>query len=379
MASRKPADPVLLTQQLVACPSITPIEGGALAFVADFLVARGFTINRLDCGEVSNLYARLGTASPHFCFCGHTDVVPPGDSAAWSSNPFSGELRDGNIYGRGAVDMKGAIAAFLAAVDGYLHQIPLKRSISVLLTSDEEGPAIDGIQHVVRQFKASGEQIDACLVGEPTSVERVGDTLKIGRRGSLNAVLTIRGKAGHVGYPHLAKNPIPPLMAYVQSLLNTPLDEGMACFDPSHVEVTSLDVGNPTSNVIPWQAIAKFNIRFNPLHTLDSLTSMLHTKAVQMGLDYTLEARGAGGGFLCHDPALTSLAGEAVASVTGKKPDLSTSGGTSDARFLKDLCPVIELGLINATAHQTDEHCNIEDIQSLTAIYQEILKRFFAA
>jgi succinyl-diaminopimelate desuccinylase len=306
-------------------------------------------------------------------------VVPPGDLAAWSSNPFSGELRDGKIYGRGVVDMKGAIAAFLAAMDYYLQQTPLKGSISVLLTSDEEGPAINGIQHVVHQFKERREQIDACLVGEPTSVERVGDTLKIGRRGSLNATLTVQGKAGHVAYPHLAKNPIPPLLSYLQNILHTPLDTGTDGFDPSHMEITSLDVGNPTANVIPWQATAKFNIRFNPLHTLDSLTHMLHAKASQMGLDYTLEARGSGGAFLCQDAALTALVSETVTSLMGKKPTLSTSGGTSDARFLKDLCPVIELGLINATAHQVDEHCPVEEIHSLTALYQEILKRFFAA
>lgn len=371
-------DPISLTQQLIACPSVTPLEGGALTLVSEFLAARGFTISRLDCGEVSNLYARLGTASPHICFCGHTDVVPPGDSASWSSDPFSGELRGGKIYGRGVVDMKGAIAAFLAAVDGYLQQVPFKGSISVLLTSDEEGPAIDGIQHVICQFKERGEQIDACLIGEPTSAGQVGDTLKIGRRGSLNATLTVRGKAGHVAYPQLVKNPIPPLMAYLQSLLDTPLDKGIANFDPSHVEVTSIDVGNPTANVIPWQVTAKFNIRFNPVHTLDSLTRMLHAKAVQMGLDYTLEACGTGGAFLCQDANLTTLMEGAVASVMGKKPTLSTSGGTSDARFLKDLCPVIELGLLNATAHQTDEHCAVEDIQRLTTLYQEILKRFFA-
>jgi succinyl-diaminopimelate desuccinylase len=377
MALNHTTNPISLTQQLIACPSITPAEGGALTFVADFLAARGFAINRLDCGEVSNLYARLGSTSPHFCFAGHTDVVPPGDISAWSSHPFSGELRDGNIYGRGVVDMKGAIAAFLAAIDQYLHQTPLKGSVSVLLTSDEEGPAIDGVQYVVRQFKERGEQVNACLVGEPTSVERVGDTLKIGRRGSLNVTLTVRGKTGHVAYPHLARNPIPLLLAYLQSILYPSLDEGMANFDPSHIEVTSIDVANPTANVIPWQATAKFNIRFNPLHTPESLTNMLHAKASQMGLDYTLESRGAGGAFLCRNRDLTTLVSKAVASLTGKSPVLSTSGGTSDARFLKDLCPVVELGLINATAHQADEHCTVEDIQSLTTLYQEILKQFF--
>ncbi|MDF3034094.1 MAG: dapE [Alphaproteobacteria bacterium] len=376
-------DPVLLTQQLLRCPSVTPDEAGTLAIVAEFLAARGFSLERLDSGNVTNLYARRGTSSPHLCFGGHTDVVPAGDRTRWLVNPFAGEICDGKLYGRGAVDMKGAIGAYLAAVDSYLQQNLLtKGSLSILLTSDEEGPAIDGLRYVVDQFKARGEHIDACLVGEPTNMARVGDTVKVGRRGSLNATLTVQGKSGHVAYPHLAKNPISPLLAYLQTLLSCPLDEGMPNFDPSHLEVTSVDVGNPTSNVIPLQATAKFNIRFNPAHTLQSLTCYLHSQARQAGLSsegfaYTLDIQASGDAFFCEDKGLQHLVSDAILATTNLTPIFSTSGGTSDARFLKDICPVIEFGLINATAHQVDEHIALEEIHRLTAVYQGIIERFF--
>jgi len=376
------ADPVLLTQRLLTCPSVTPDEAGTLAMVAEFLVARGFSVERLDSGNVGNLYARYGTSSPHLCFAGHTDVVPTGDLAGWISPPFAGEIRERKLYGRGAVDMKGAIGAWLAAVDGYFQENQLPRgSLSILLTSDEEGPAMDGLRYVVEQFKVRGERIDACLIGEPTNEKTVGDTVKTGRRGSLNATLTVEGKSGHVAYPHLAKNPIPFLLGYLRTLLACPLDEGMAHFDPSHLEVVSIDVGNPTTNVIPAKATAKFNIRFNPLHTLDSLTSWLHGQASQTGLSgngmtYTLETQGSPA-FLCEDKVLQALACDAVLARTGITPVLSTGGGTSDGRFLKDICPVIEFGLVNATAHQINEHIPVEEIHRLKAVYQEIITRFF--
>jgi succinyl-diaminopimelate desuccinylase len=377
------ADPILLTQQLLRCPSITPLEAGTLTFVAEFLGMRGFSIERLDSRDVSNLYARRGHSSPHLCFVGHTDVVPPGDIARWSADPFKGEVRDGNLYGRGVVDMKGGIGAFMAAVDAFLLKNPKsKGSLSLLLTTDEEGPAIDGLRYVVEQFKARGEKIDACLVGEPTNTNKVGDTLKVGRRGSLNATLSVQGKAGHVAYPHLAKNPIIPLLNYLKGLLEAPLDAGRVNFDPSHLEVTSIDVGNPTTNVIPIEATAKFNIRFNPTHTFDALSQYLQEKATEMGLNrdgftHKLHIRGSGDAFLCEDQALQSLVRDAVLKTTGLSPAFSTSGGTSDARFMKDICPVIEFGLVNTTAHQTDEHISVEEIHQLTAAYLEIIDRFF--
>jgi succinyl-diaminopimelate desuccinylase len=278
--------------------------------------------------------------------------------------------------------MKGAIGAYLSAVDEHLQKNEVRGSLSILLTTDEEGPAIDGIRQVVAQFKARGEKIDACIVGEPTNVEKVGDTIKVGRRGSLNATVTVSGKAGHVGYPHLAKNPINPLLQYLQSLLSTPLDTGMAHFDASHLEVTSIDVANPTRNVIPLEASAKFNIRFNPIQTQGSLTQYLHNKAEESGLNqggfsYTLQIQSSGDAFLCEDQALHHLVCDAVPAITGITPTLSTSGGTSDARFMKDICPVIEFGLVSATAHQIDEQIAVDEIHCLKAVYQEIIERFF--
>lgn len=376
------ADPIDLTQKLLQCPSVTPADAGTLAIISEFLSARGFTIERLDSGEVCNLYARRGKSSPHLCFMGHVDVVPPGDISHWSVDPFAGQIREGKLIGRGVVDMKGAIGAYLAAIDAYVQKNKFDGSLSVLLTTDEEGPAVDGIRQVVGLFKARGEKIDACIVGEPTNVEKVGDTIKVGRRGSLNATITVSGKAGHVGYPHLAKNPINPLLNYLQSLLSVPLDAGMANFDPSHLEVTSIDVANPTRNVIPSEASAKFNIRFNPTQTPDSLTQYLHTKAEEVGLNqegfiYALQTQSSGDVFLCKDQALQCLVSEAVLASTGIKPILSTSGGTSDARFMKDICPVVEFGLVSTTAHQIDEQIAVDKIHRLKEVYQEVIKRFF--
>jgi succinyl-diaminopimelate desuccinylase len=376
------ADPVDLSQKLLQCPSVTPVEAGTLAIVSEFLSARGFSIERLDSGGVCNLYARRGMSSPHLCFVGHADVVPPGDLNHWSVDPFAGQICEGKLMGRGVVDMKGAIGAYLAAIDSYLQKNELEGSLSILLTTDEEGPAVDGIRQVVELFKARGEKIDGCIVGEPTNVEKVGDTIKVGRRGSLNATVTVSGKAGHVGYPHLANNPINPLLNYLQSLLSVPLDAGMANFDPSHLEVTSIDVENSTRNVIPSEASAKFNIRFNPTQTSESLTQYLHKKAEeaclnQKGFAYSLKIQSGGEAFLCEDQALPRLVGSAVFATTGITPTFSTSGGTSDARFMKDLCPVIEFGLVSATAHQIDEHIAVEEIHRLTAVYQEILERYF--
>lgn len=376
------ADPIAITQELLKCPSVTPADAGTLAIVSEFLASRGFAIERLDSGEVCNLYARRGISSPHLCFVGHTDVVPTGDIVRWSVDPFGGHTRDGNLIGRGVVDMKGAIGAYLAAIDAYLQKNELKGSLSILLTTDEEGPAVDGIQQVIGQFKARGEKIDACLVGEPSNVDKVGDTVKVGRRGSLNATVTVFGKSGHVGYPHLAKNPINPLINYLNALTSVPLDAGMTNFDASHLEITSIDVANPTRNVIPPEASAKVNIRFNPAQTAGSLAQYLHSKAEEAGLNqggftYTLQTQPSGDAFLCEDQALQRLVCDAVLAVTGMTPILSTSGGTSDARFIKDICSVIEFGLVSATAHHVDEHIAVEEIHRLKAVYEEIIGRYF--
>ena len=373
---------ISLTQELVRCPSVTPLEAGALHIVAGFLAARGFSCEWLNRGEVSNLYVRRGQASPHLCFLGHTDVVPAGDEALWSLPPFAAEVRDGKLYGRGVVDMKGAIGAYLAAIDAYLQTVSselkgqLPGSLSVLLTTDEEGPALDGIQYVVEQFKTRGEKIDACLGGEPTNTQTVGDMCRVGRRGSLNAALSVHGKGGHTAYPHLARNPLPPLMSYLQKITAAPLDSGMLNFDPSYIEITSIDCANPVSNVIPAQASAKFNIRFNPLHSVESITHYLQESAKEIGLKYSLDIKGTGGPFFCQDEALQNLLREAATSVSGLIPDMSTGGGTSDARFMKDICPVIEFGLVNATAHQADEHIAVEEIYKLAAVYQQFIRNF---
>jgi succinyl-diaminopimelate desuccinylase len=326
---------------------------------------------------VSNLYGRRGTTFPHLCFAGHTDVVPAGDRATWTSDPFGAEIRNEKLYGRGVVDMKGAIGAWLSAVDKYLLTSTPSGSLSILLTTDEEGPGIGGIQYIVEQFKARGEKIDVCLVGEPTNRHVVGDTIKTGRRGSLNATLSVQGKAGHVAYPHLATNPVVPMLNYLQALLGISFDSGMSNFDPTHLEITSLDTGNPTSNVIPDQIRAKFNIRFNPLHTIESLTRYLTETTRQISLPHTLDIQARGEAFFCDNKRLQDLVREAVHTVTGVVPALSTGGGTSDGRFLKDICPVIEFGLVSATAHQANEHIAVKEIYTLTDIYQKIIETFF--
>jgi len=370
-------DAISLAQDLLRCPSVTPDDAGCLDLVESWLNPLGFMCHRLPFGKVDNLYARLGTASPNFCFAGHTDVVPPSDPSLWKHPPFNAVIEDGILYGRGVVDMKGAIAAFVAAVADFLKTPSFRGSISLLLTSDEEGPAIDGTCRVVEWLQSRKERIDACLVGEPTNPERVGQMIKIGRRGSLNACLTISGKAGHVAYPHLAKNPIPPLLAYLADLTAAPLDEGMEGFDPSNIEITTIDVNNPTSNVIPYQANAGFNIRFNPLHTDDSLTHFLRQRAQKITLPYDLAIRTSGEAFLCRDPDLQKCVSEAVQSVTKMTPIFSTSGGTSDARFLKDICPTLEFGLINATAHHVDECIAIDEITTLSHVYRKVLDEYF--
>lgn len=369
-------DVIPLLQKLLQFPSITPQQEGCLDFIEGYLKNLGFTCTRLPFGEVDNLYARWGKSSPNFCFAGHIDVVPVVDETKWSYSPFAATIHDGILYGRGVVDMKGAIAAFLSAVTDFI-QHPFSGSISFLLTSDEEGPAVNGSRQVVKWLQQNNETLDACLVGEPTNPKKVGEMIKIGRRGSLNIDIRVEGKAGHVAYPFLAKNPIPVLLDFLHLLVQEPLDTGTDDFDPSHLEITSIDVENLTRNIIPSVATARANIRFNPLHTKESLQEMLTKKAAFFPLPITIETNQGCEAFLLKDPQLQEVVVKAVEKVCSTSPCISTTGGTSDARFIKDICPVIEFGLVNATAHHIDEHISVEEVYTLANIYKKILETYF--
>lgn len=371
-------DVVELTQKLIQFPSITPKESGCLDFIESYLKNSGFACHRLSFDEVDNLYARFGNNGPNFCFAGHVDVVSDIDAARWRFPPFEAIVNDGILYGRGSVDMKGAIAAFLYAVRKFVH-MPFNGSISLLLTSDEEGPAVNGTHKVLQWLQDKNEKIDACLVGEPTNPNKVGEMIKIGRRGSLNVDIVVEGIAGHVAYPDLAKNPIPVLLAYLQQIISVPLDAGTEEFSPSHLEVTSIDVGNMTSNVIPAVARAKANIRFNTLQSGLGLVQKLQTTASRFPLKIDILPRPGSEAFISRNPDLIRVVTTAVQEICGDKPTLSTTGGTSDARFIKDICPVIEFGLVSATAHHIDEHIAISELEQLTTIYQRILKDYFKA
>ncbi len=380
-------DTLELAQALIRCRSVTPVEGGALDLLESVLSGLGFACHRLPFAEegapeTDNLYARLGSEGPHLCYAGHTDVVPAGDAAAWSSDPFAAELRDGTLYGRGAVDMKGSIAAFVSALGGYLGEGRPQGSISLLITGDEEGDAVNGTRKVLRWLKERGETLDVCLVGEPTSNDSLADMVKIGRRGSLNAVLTVTGTQGHTAYPQLADNPLHQLASMLNAVVSEPLDDGNAHFPPSSLQITSIDVGNPVTNVIPAKGTACFNVRFNDIHSSASVEAWLRErfdKAIDSsrGAHYDLAIRVSGESFLCPPGPWSDLVSGAVASVTGKAPELGTTGGTSDARFIKDHCTVAELGLLNATAHKVDEHVSHDDLKRLTAIYRAVLERYF--
>jgi succinyl-diaminopimelate desuccinylase len=370
-------DALPLAQALIRRPSVTPADAGALDVLEAVLRELGFTTHRLPFGDIDNLYARLGTAAPHFCFAGHTDVVPVGEG--WQQEPFAANVKDGVLYGRGAADMKSAIAAFVAAVAR--HRNP-KGSISLLITGDEEGVAVNGTVKLLEWLKARGEKIDHCVVGEPTSVSRTGDTLKIGRRGSINFQVVVKGVQGHVGYPTKAKNPIPVLAEVVTQLANHKLDKGTEHFDPSTLAFTTLDVGNPATNVIPGEARAAFNIRFNDKHTPDSLTNWVNDRVAQVarqsGCEITVTGKTSGVAFLTAPGKFTQLVSDTVAGVTGQSPFFSTSGGTSDARFIKEMCPVVELGLAGATMHKADECVPVAEIAALTEIYAALLAAYFA-
>ncbi len=380
-------DAAALAAQLIRCPSVTPADGGALDLLQGVLEDLGFACTRLPFGEagaerVDNLYARLGTASPNFCFAGHTDVVPPGDDAGWTTDPFAGEVREGALYGRGASDMKGAIACFVAATARFLEQRggPPEGSISLLITGDEEGPAVNGTAKVLGWLKDNGEGLDACLVGEPTNPTALGQMIKIGCRGSLNGHITLRGSQGHAAYPDLADNPVPRLIALLGRLLERVLDEGTDHFQPSRLEVISVDVGNAAYNVIPARAEARFNIRFNDRHTSASLIEWVRGECAGAGAsaeDCEAGFQVTGEAFITEPGALSDLVAGAVESVTGARPELSTSGGTSDARFIKDHCPVVEFGLLGSTMHKADEHIALGDLERLTEIYTAVLERSF--
>ena len=374
-------EPVGLAQALIRCPSVTPEDHGALDVVEHALERLGFTCHRLTFEEdgtapVGNLYARVGKGPPHLCFAGHTDVVPPGDLAGWRVDPFAGEIVDGVLYGRGAVDMKGAIACFVAAAARFLDQHRPAGSISCLITGDEEGPAINGTRKVLDWLVRRGEKLDACLVGEPTNAERLGDTLKIGRRGSLTGRLTVRGVQGHVAYPERADNPIPRLLAMLRALSEEPLDGGTDRFQPSQLVITSVDVGNPASNLIPAAAAATFNVRFNDRYTARTLESALRARLDGNGGEYRLEVHGGAEAFLTTPGLLTDLMRTLIERELGVVPELSTTGGTSDARFLQSLCPVVEFGLVGATIHQVDERVPVADLEALTRVYHALLASF---
>lgn len=375
-------DAVELTRELIRRPSVTPADAGAMDVVEATLKGMGFACRRMKFGEIENLYARYGTASPNLCFAGHTDVVPVGDAAAWSKDAFGAEVVDGVLVGRGAVDMKSAIAAFAAAAADAIAAGKVTGSLSFLITGDEEGVATDGTKKVVEALAAEGEVIDHCVVGEPTSAETFGDMVKVGRRGSINAEITVEGIQGHVAYPHRAANPAPVLIRLLSALQSRKLDEGYPEFQPSNLEVTMIDMPNAATNVIPGVARARLNIRFNPNHTGKQLADWFDIEAWRAQGDFpgkiTVTSQISGEAFLTERGDFTDLVAGAVADVTGAPPELSTSGGTSDARFIRALCPVIEVGLVGKTMHQVDERAPVEEIRTLQRVYARIIERYFA-
>jgi succinyl-diaminopimelate desuccinylase len=382
-------DALSIARDLVRCPSVTPADAGALGVLEKLLKDAGFDVHRVTFGEpgtadIDNLYARIGTSAPHITFAGHTDVVPPGDESAWTHGAFAGDVKAGFLYGRGAVDMKGGIACCVAAVLQYLaeHGENPKGSISFLITGDEEDISVNGTVKLLQWAAARAEKFDHCVLGEPSNVETLGDCIKVGRRGSLSGTLYVEGIQGHVAYPHRAANPVPDISRLIVALSDEPLDQGSAQFQASHLEFTSVDVGNPASNVIPGQARAKFNIRFNDLHTQDTLRELVEQRLAK-ATGNRIRARIAwepsnANVFVTKPGAFTDLAVAAIEEVTGRRPELSTSGGTSDARFISSYCPVIEFGLVGQTMHQIDERTPVADLEKLTKVYRGILERYFA-
>jgi succinyl-diaminopimelate desuccinylase len=370
-------DPLPLAQALIRCASVTPADAGAQSVLADTIAPLGFTIHRLRYGEIDNLFARIGTGSPHFCFAGHTDVVPGGPDTNWRHAPFAADIQDGVLYGRGACDMKGAIAAFIAAAADHLGNRTQKGSISLLITGDEEGVATDGTVRVLEWMRDNGHMPDFCLVGEPTCPVRLGDMVKIGRRGSLNARITVHGTQGHVAYPQRADNPIHRLLRTLSALTAAPVDAGTEWFEPSTLQVTSIDVGNPVTNVIPATARAMLNIRFNDDHTGKDLSAWLRaTIAQHAGEKFDLDIAISGESFVTQPGPVVDKLRAAITRETGLDPKLDTGGGTSDARFIARYCPVAEFGLVGATMHKADEAVPIEELRCLARIYRGMLSAF---
>ncbi|MGY4474614.1 succinyl-diaminopimelate desuccinylase [Bradyrhizobium sp. USDA 3364] len=385
-------DAVSITRDLVRCPSVTPADAGALGVLENLLKIAGFDVHRVTFSEpgtadIDNLYARIGASAPHITFAGHTDVVPPGDEAAWTLGAFSGEVKDGYLYGRGAVDMKGGIACSVAAVLQYLQdrggkpQENGRGSISFLITGDEEDVSINGTVKLLKWCAERGEKFDHCVLGEPSNVEVLGDMIKIGRRGSQSGTLVVEGVQGHVAYPHRASNPVPDISRLIVALSDEPLDHGSAQFQASNLEFTTVDVGNTASNVIPGQARAKFNIRYNDNHTQESLRQLVDERLakacgnrIRAHIDWQPSNSNV---FVTQPGPFTDLAVAAIEEITGRKPELSTSGGTSDARFISSYCPVIEFGLVGQTMHQIDERTPVADLEKLTKIYRGVLERYF--
>jgi succinyl-diaminopimelate desuccinylase len=383
------ADPTALARDLLRCPSVTPAEGGALSLIEGVLKAAGFEVHRVTFAEpgtapVENLYARIGEQSPHLAFAGHTDVVPPGEQAKWTHPPFAGEIADGTLYGRGAVDMKGAIACALAATLGHLaaRRGKPKGSISFLITGDEEGIAVNGTVKLIKWAAERGETFDHCILGEPSNAAMIGDTIKIGRRGSLNGTLVVTGKQGHVAYPERADNPVRGLVTLMSALMTAALDHGSAQFDASNLEFTSIDIGNTVVNLIPGEARARFNIRFNDCHSQTSLKMLVEKRAAEAAagrIRWHIEWEPSNAdSFVTKPGPFVDLVSAAIKEVTAKEPKLSTTGGTSDARFIKNYCPVLEFGLVGQTMHQVDERTAVADLMTLTAVYRKVLDRYFA-
>lgn len=382
-------DPVAIAQALIRCESVTPAEGGALSLIERLLKPLGFVCHRMKFSDahtpdVENLYVRWGTTGPNICFAGHTDVVPVGDTAAWTAPPFGAEIRDGLLYGRGAADMKGGIACFIAAAARHIKAAGGTGggSISLLITGDEEGPSINGTVKVLEWMKRRREIIDACVVGEPTNPTTLGQEIKIGRRGSLNGELVVHGKQGHAAYPQLADNPVPKLARFIERLSRAPLDKGTQHFEPTRLQVTVVTVPNTATNVIPAEAVARFNIRYNDLWSRPKVEEWVRMQcdaaAQRDGTRFRVSFHGTGDVFLTEPGPLVETMSAAIEAVTGSKPRLTTGGGTSDARFIKDHCPVIEFGLVNKTIHQVDECVPIDDLIRLARIYERFIDGFFA-
>ena len=384
-----PTDSVPILQDLIRCRSVTPVEGGALTYLENLLSTHGFVCHRLifrqaGTPDVENLFARFGSGAPHLCFAGHTDVVPEGILESWTHSPFAADISGGFIFGRGATDMKGSVAAFAAAAIDFVRGAgKFKGSISFLITGDEEGPAINGTVKVLQWMEENGHIPDHCIVGEPSCVETLGDTIKIGRRGSLSFTVTVEGRQGHAAYPHKADNPIPKLARFIDRISSARLDDGNEHFDPSTLAVTTFDVGNPAGNVIPSRATAKFNIRFSPEHSFASLRGWVDEEvaavSAETGGTWTVAAIEGADAFITEPGAFVGLVQDAVERETGVLPKLSTSGGTSDARFVKDYCPVLEFGPTNATIHQTDERIGIDELRATQAVYARIISDYFSA